>query len=135
MAEKTLTKDDVVEFLTRFDELAGKERFVLIEDMIHDQAFFRPHDGDYVGKPAIRGVLEKSWQGGSGLKRERFFLSEIQVLTLEDRSATVTFTYNWEGSMGTHALSLQGRGTRVVIVVNGQVQVIHEHLSHFPQTA
>lgn len=135
MAEKTLTKDDVVEFLTRFDELAGKERFVLIEDMIHDQAFFRLHDGDYVGKPAIRGVLEKSWQGGSGLKRERFFLSEIQVLTLEDRSATVTFTYNWEVSMGTHALSLQGRGTRVVIVVNDQVQVIHEHLSHFPQTA
>ena len=134
MAEKTLTKDDVVEFLTRFDELAGKERFVLIEDMIHDQAFFRLHDGDYVGKAAIRGVLEKSWQGGSGLKRERFFLSEIQVLTLEDRSATVTFTYNWEGSMGTHAFSLQGRGTRVVIVVNDQMQMIHEHLSHFPQT-
>lgn len=133
MSEMLLTKEGVVQFLQRFDELVGKEQFGLIQDMIHEQAFFRLHDGDYVGRPAIRAVLEKSWQGSSGLKRDRFFLSEIHVLTLDDRSATVTFTYNWEGSLGTHAFSLQGRGTRAVAVVSGQLQVIHEHLSHFPQ--
>ena len=79
-------------------------------------------------------MLEKSWQGSSGLKRERFFLSEIQVLSLDGKSAAATFTYNWEGSMGKQSLSLQGRGTRVMVVVDDRMQIIHEHLSQFPQT-
>lgn len=134
MSEKMLTKAEVVKFLNRFDEIAGQEDFDLIQDMIHEHAFFRLHDGDHVGRAAIREVLEKSWQGSSGLKRERFYLSEIQVLTVDGKSAAVTFTYNWEGSMGTQSFSLQGRGTRVVLVVEGRMQIVHEHLSQFPQS-
>lgn len=134
MTEMAMTRDDVVQFLKRFDELALKEDFGLLQDMIHERAFFRLHDGDHVGRRAIRGVLEKSWLGSSGLKRERFYISDIQVLTVDDKSATATFTYNWEGSMGKQSFSLQGRGTRVMVVVDDQMQIIHEHLSQFPQS-
>lgn len=129
-----ITKDQVIQFLKRFDELALKEDFGLIKDMIHANAFFRLHDGDHVGRGSIRGMLEKSWRGSSGLKRERYFLSEIEVLTIDDKSATATFTYNWEGSMGKQTFSAQGRGTRVMVVEDDQMQIIHEHLSQFPQT-
>lgn len=133
MAELALTREGVVHFLHRFDELALKEDFGLIQDMIHAQAVFRLHDGDHVGRAAIRELMEKSWQSSSGLKRERFYLSEIQVPTVDEESASATFTYNWVGSMGPQLFSLQGRGTRVVVVVDGRMQIVHEHLSHLPQ--
>ena len=134
MAEMAFTGEGVVQFLNRFDELSLKEDFGLIQDLIHVQAVFRLHDGDHVGRAAIRELMEKSWQGSSGLKRERFYLSEIQVLTIDEESAAATFTYNWVGSMGPQSFSLQGRGTRVVVVVGGRMQIVHEHLSHLPQT-
>ncbi len=133
MTEVALTKDSVVQFLTRFEEIAEKENFDLLQDMIHDNAFFRFNDGDFSGKEAIRGVFEKTWKGGANVKKERFYLTDIQVLTVDSKSATATYTYNWEGSMDGRSFRIQGRGTRVLVIQDGRVKIIHEHLSRFPK--
>ena len=133
MTEVVLSKDSVVQFLTRFEEIAEKENFDLLQDMIQDNAFFRFNDGDFSGKQAIRAVFEKMWKGSANVKKERFYLTDIQVLTVDSKSATATYTYNWEGSMDGKLLHIQGRGTRVLVVQNGQVQIVHEHLSRFPK--
>lgn len=133
MTEITLTRDSVVQFLNRFEEIAETENFDLIQDMIHDNAFFRFNDGDFVGKSAVRDAFEKTWKGSANVKKERFYLTDIQVLTVDGRSATATYTYNWEGSMGEQSFRIRGRGTRVLVVENGRVQIIHEHLSRYPK--
>ena len=133
MTEVVLTKDSVVQFLNRFEELAEKEDFDLIQNMVHDNAFFRFNDGDFVGKQAVRGAFEKTWKGSANVKKERFYLTDIQVLTVDGKSATATYTYNWEGSMDGRSFRVQGRGTRVLVLENGQLQIIHEHLSPYPK--
>ena len=133
MTEVVLSKDSVLRFLTRFEEIAEKESFDLIENMVHDNAFFRFNDGDFVGKQAVRGAFEKTWKGSANVKRERFYLTDIQVLTVDAKSATATYTYNWEGSMDGKSFRIQGRGTRVVTLENGRLQIIHEHLSRYPK--
>ena len=133
MTEVVLTKDSVVQFLNRFEELAEKEDFDLIQNMVHDNAFFRFNDGNFVGKQAVRGAFEKTWKGSANVKKERFYLTDIQVLTVDGNSATATYTYNWEGSMDGRSFRVQGRGTRVLVVENGQRQIIHEHLSRYPK--
>ena len=133
MAEVTLTKDSVLQFLNRFEEIAEKESFDLIQDMIHDNAFFRFNDGDFVGKRAVRGAFEKTWKGSADVRKERFYLTDVQVLTVDKESATATYTYNWEGSMDGKSFSIQGRGTRVLVVADGRLQIIHEHLSRYPK--
>jgi ketosteroid isomerase-like protein len=133
MTGVVLTRDSVVQFLNRFEEIAEKENFDLIQDMVHDNAFFRFNDGDFVGKQAVRGAFEKTWQGSANVKKERFYLTEVQVLTIDATSATATYTYNWEGSMDGKSFAIRGRGTRVLIVENGRLQVIHEHLSPYPK--
>jgi ketosteroid isomerase-like protein len=133
MSETVLSKDAVIQFLNRFEEIAEKENFDLIQDMVHDQAFFRFNDGDFVGKQAIRGIFEKTWKGSPNVKKVRFYLSDIQVLTVDAKSATATYTYNWEGAMDGKSFRIQGRGTRVLVVDNGRLQIIHEHLSRFPK--
>ena len=130
---EVVTKDAVVQFLNRFEELAERENFDLIQNMVHDNAYFRFNDGDFVGKQAVRGAFEKTWTGSTNVKKERFYLTDIQVLTVDGKSATATYTYNWEGSMDGRSFRIQGRGTRVLVVENGHLQIIHEHLSRYPR--
>jgi ketosteroid isomerase-like protein len=130
---RPLTKDSVLQFLTEFEAIAEKENFDLVQDMIHDNAFFRFNDGDFPGKQAVRGAFEKTWKGSANVRKERFYLTDIQVLTIDARSATATYTYNWEGSMDGQAFKVRGRGTRVLVIEDGRLQIIHEHLSRYPK--
>jgi ketosteroid isomerase-like protein len=133
MTDTTLTKDSVVQFLNQFEETAEKENFDLVQDMVHDKAVFRFNDGDFVGKQAVRDAFEKTWKGGStNVKKMRFYLTDIAVLTVDAKSATATYTYNWEGAMDGRPFRIQGRGTRVMVIEDGRLQIIHEHLSRFP---
>ena len=132
MSEALLGKDAVVQFMNRFEALAEKENFDLVQDMVHDDAFFRFNDGDFVGKPAVRAAFKNTWKGSAGVKKERFYLTDIQVLTVDAMSATATYTYHWEGAMDGRAFRIRGRGTRVLVIENGRLQIIHEHLSRHP---
>lgn len=88
MTDIVLTKDTVVQFLNRFEEVAEKEDFDL---------------------------------------------TDIQVLTIDATSASATCTYHWEDNMDGKSFHVQGRGTRVLVVANGRLQIIHEHLSRYPK--
>ena len=134
MNQDVISKESVVEFLNRFEEIAEKENFDLIQDMVHERAFFRFNDGDFFGRQVVRSVFEKTWKGSSGIQKERFYLSDIVVLSTDHASATATYTYNWEGVQDGRQFRIQGRGTRVLVKGQGQLQIIHEHLSRFPKT-
>ena len=129
----SVSKASVIQFLNRFEEIAEKENFDLIQDMVHENAFFRFNDGDFVGRQAVRGAFEKTWKGSANVKKERFYLTDIQVLSVDTASATATYTYNWEGTMDGRSFRIQGRGTRVLVLENGRFQIIHEHLSRYPK--
>lgn len=133
MAQDVISESTVVHFLRQFDELAGKKDFSLIADMVHERAFFRFNDGDFVGRQAVKGAFERTWQSGSDVQNERFFLTDIVVLSADAASATATYTYNWEGVREGRQIRIQGRGTRVLIRQQGHLQIIHEHLSRFPK--
>jgi hypothetical protein len=130
--EEVVSKESVVQFLNRFEEVAGTEDFSLIRAMIHERAVFRFNDGDFIGREAIQAVFEKTWKGSAGVKKERFYLSDIVVLSVDRASATATYTYHWEGSQQGRPFRIQGRGTRVLVLERGRFQIIHEHLSRFP---
>jgi ketosteroid isomerase-like protein len=130
--QSTVTAESVINFLNHFEEVAMKEDFSLLEDMIDDRAYFRFNDGDFIGRQAIRAVFEKTWKGDPTVKKARFYLSDIVVLTTDTASATATYTYNWEGSQGSQSFKIQGRGTRVLVHEGGKFRIIHEHLSRRP---
>ena len=130
--DTSVTADSVVQFLNHFEEVAMKEDFSLLKDMIDEKAYFRFNDGDFIGRKAIKAVFEKTWKGDPTIKKARFYLSDIVVLTTDKASASATYTYNWEGAQGSREFKIQGRGTRVLAHEGGKFQIIHEHLSRFP---
>ncbi|MFM6132493.1 MAG: hypothetical protein ACKPBV_27870, partial [Sphaerospermopsis kisseleviana] len=112
--DSSVTKESVVRFLNHFEEVAMKEDFGLLQDMIDEQAYFRFNDGDFIGHKAIQAVFEKTWRGDPTVKKARFYLSDIVVLTTDKASASATYTYNWEGAQGSREFKIQCRGTRVL---------------------
>ena len=128
-----ISAESVVEFLHRFEALAEKEDFSLIREMIDERAHFRYNDGDFIGRAAIQAEFEKTWRGDPTVKRARFYLSDIVVLSLDAASASATYTYHWEGAQGGREFKIQGRGTRVLVMEGGRFRIKHEHLSRFPR--
>lgn len=128
----SVTAESVVRFLHHFEEVALEEDFGLLEDMIDEGAVFRFNDGDYIGRAAIRAAFEKTWRGDPTVRKARFYLSDVVVLTTDLATATATYTYTWEGAQGDRTFRIQGRGTRVLAFDGGGFRIVHEHLSRFP---
>jgi ketosteroid isomerase-like protein len=125
----------VVVFLERFEALAEREDFALIRDLIDEQAVFRFNDGDFVGRAAIQAAFEKTWRGDPSVRKARFYLTDIVVLTTDVRSATATYTWTWEGAQGDQSFVIRGRGTRVLVADGDSFRIVHEHLSRWPARA
>ena len=88
----TITLESVVAFLAEFEKLAEQENFELIGNMIDEQAYFRFDNGDFLGRSAIRAAFEKTWRGDPTVRKVRFYLTGVVVLTTDRRSATATYT-------------------------------------------
>ena len=129
-----ISADAVLSFLDGFEALAAREDFALIRDLIDEQAFFRFNDGDFVGRDAVQAAFEKTWRGDPSVKKASFHLSDIKVLTTDERTATVTYTWQWEGSQGAQTFAIRGRGTRVLIADGDSFRIVHEHLSRWPSS-
>lgn len=132
MSEAALTTEAVVRFLHEFEALGEQEDFDLLEDRVHERAFFRFNDGDFVGRQAVRGAFEKTWKGSADVRKERFYLTDIEVLSVDSASATATYTWYWEGRADGKPFRIRGRGTRVLVLEGGRLQILHEHLSRWP---
>lgn len=130
-----ITVQAVVDFLHAFEALAMQEDFALLHDLIDENACFRFNDGDHCGRPAIQAAFEKTWRGDPTVKKARFYLSDIVVLSTDQASASATYTYHWEGAQGDRRFKIQGRGTRVLVCRDGRWRIVHEHLSRWPAAA
>ena len=132
MSTAAIAADAVVAFLDRFEALAERVDFALIRDLIDERAFFRFNDGDYVGRAAIQAAFENTWRGDPAVKKARFWLTDIAVLTTDARTATATYTWHWEGAQGDTRFAIKGRGTRVLVADDAGFRIVHEHLSRWP---
>jgi len=128
-----ITTEYVEEFLHNFERLAAKKDFSLIKGMMHTRVFLRFNDGDFEGIEAAKGVFERTWASSAAIQDEKFYLTDINVLSTDSNSAAVTYTYNWEGAYQSKPFKITGRGTRVLTRQDGTLRLVHEHLSPFPK--
>ena len=131
MSHSEITPEEVVAFMRRFEQLANAKDFSKVAGMIHQHAVFRFTDGDFIGLEAVRGAFEKTW--GYNTDEETYYLTDIKVLSTDSKSASATYTFHWEGVVRGKPFKIRGRGTRVIVRNGETLQIVHEHLSHFPE--
>ena len=133
MSRSLISAKEVESFCHRFENLSATKDFSLLAGFIHEKAVFRFTDGDFVGRSAVQHAFERTWSYGADVEGEKYYLSNLEVLSTDYNTATVTYTYNWEGRRNTGSFRITGRGTRGIVRVEGELQIIHEHLSRFPE--
>ena len=122
-----ITETKVVEFLKRFEDASATGLFINVTGMIHPNALFRFNDGDYRGLEAIQHAFESTWT--QDVKDERYYLSDIEVMSVDTSSAAATFHFNWSG-VGPHGpFQVVGRGTSLLVLHDGKLNIMVEHLS------
>jgi hypothetical protein len=122
-----ITETRVVEFLKRFEDASATELFANVVGMIHPNALFRFNDGDYRGLEAIRHAFESTWT--HDVKDERYYLSDIEVVSVDTSSAAATFHFHWSGAGPQGPFQIVGRGTGLLVLHDGKLKVMVEHLS------
>ncbi len=105
-ADLPITETTVVEFLKRFEAASATELFDNVAGMIHPHALFRFNDGDYRGLEAIQRAFESTW--AQDVKDERYYLSDIEVLNVDARSARSSVSFQLVGRGAERAISHHG---------------------------
>ena len=127
LAESEITESKVVNFLNRFEIAQATRSFANVVDMIHPNALFRFNDGDYRGLLAIQRAFESTWS--QDVKNEHYRLNNIEVISVDSNSAVATFQFTWSGKGAKGPFHIVGRGTSILVLHEGRLKVIVEHLS------
>jgi len=85
----------------------------------------------------MQAACEGAWRADPTVARARPYLTDVTVLTADERTATATSTYDCEGRQGDRAFTVRGRGrgTRVLVRHGDAFRIVHEHLGRSPGTA
>lgn len=126
-ADNPITDEEIKAFLSEYEAAANSQNFDNVRDLIHPNAIFRFNDGDFIGHEAIRSAFENTW--GQDIQDERYYLTNVRVISKDMKSATVTFTFNWTGRVEGRPVNTAGKGTSVIVRNETRLQFILEHLS------
>jgi ketosteroid isomerase-like protein len=125
-----ITEPDITELFEKYEAASNAKVWAQVADMIHPDATYRFTDGDFVGRDAIRGAFEKTWSNSANVRDERYYLTDLKIISTDVNSAVVTYTFNWAGMIeGKKPFSVRGRGTNIIVRNGDKLQFIHEHLS------
>lgn len=127
--DEPITDAEIRDFLEKYQTAANSGDFANIREMIHPEAIFRFTEGDFIGRDPIESAFEKTW-GHNNTQDERYYLTNINVVSKDVKSATITFTFNWTGLVQGKPVHTVGRGTSVIVRNGSKLQFILEHLSH-----
>ena len=122
-----LNEKNIKEFIYNFQSASATKNFNDVEPMIHPNALFRFNDGDYQGITNIKMAFENTWS--HDIKNEKYIMNTVEIIHIDTNSATVTFNYLWSGDTLKGPIHIAGRGTQVLVVHEGALNIILEHLS------
>ncbi|WML50061.1 nuclear transport factor 2 family protein [Neobacillus sp. PS3-34] len=79
-----------------------------------------------IGLKEIEEYFINSW---NLIKDEVYSISNVNWISMDEKSATCLYTYHWEGYYNGDLIKGFGNATNVFIIINNEWKLIHEHLS------
>jgi ketosteroid isomerase-like protein len=117
------------ELLQAYEQRTNTHRFEEVAPLIADNAVYWFSDGSFQGKDAIEQAFAKTW---AIIQDEHYAIEDVQWLVNDERCAVCIYVFRWQGMVEGQARQGTGRGTNVLEKIDGDWQVVHEHLSLLP---
>ncbi len=124
-AEPTMTHTDA---LATYVQKLNTHSWDQISPHVTDDAVFIFTDGTYVGKEAAKAAFQKTF---SLIKEERFSLHDVVWTVVTDGMASCHYEFRWKGLIDGQESAGGGRGSSILVRVDGRWLVAHEHLGPY----
>jgi ketosteroid isomerase-like protein len=113
--------------LQQYIEATNTHDFNNVKKVLHENAIFWFTDKTCTTIQEIQNYFENAWDM---IKEEVYTAKNVHWLTVDQNSATCTYTYHYEGYHNGKFVTGSGRATNVFIKnEKGEWKLIHEHLS------
>ena len=114
-------------FLTKYEQATHSHDFDNVAPLVAKNAVYWFSDGSrHDGINAVRKVFEKNF---AKIQNATYSIKNIKWLSATNNLAVCIYDFYWVGEIAGKKVSGNGRGTNVVGKVDGQWQMLHEHLS------
>ncbi|SDZ41386.1 SnoaL-like domain-containing protein [Evansella caseinilytica] len=101
--------------------------FTNVRKVLHENVVYWFTDKTCVTMAEIQAYFEHAWEM---IAEEVYSATNIQWLTVDERSATCIYTYHYQGYHNGKFVSGSGRATNIFIKTSeDEWKLIHEHLS------
>jgi uncharacterized protein (TIGR02246 family) len=115
------------EFMRAYEAAANRHDLQATLDLIGEDAIYLFSDqSSHVGKQAIRRAIQTNFDA---IKAETYRIEHLRWLASSDSVAACVYEFYWRGEVDGKPAEGQGRGTSVLKRVDGNWQIVHEHLS------
>lgn len=113
-------------FLKQYEIATNTHDFDQVAPLIAESAIYWFSDGSFVGISEIKQAFIDTWDK---IKDEEYHIDKVQWISYDNNSASCIYQFHWEGIIDGEKNKGSGRGTNIVIKIDGQWKVLHEHLS------
>jgi len=113
-------------FLKMYEQAANSRNFDNVAPLIADRAVFWFTNGECKGKPAIRKAFEDTY---ASIQDETYTITDLEWVVVDYQVATCTYKFKSDGIVNGKHRVYEGKGTNVLKRINGNWQIMHEHLN------
>jgi ketosteroid isomerase-like protein len=101
-----------------------------IAPRVTDDAVFIFTESTFVGKEAAKAAFEKTF---TLIQEEEYSIHDVSWTAVTERMASCHYEYRWKGLIDGQKSSGGGRGTSILLKVDGHWLIAHEHLGPYPR--
>lgn len=112
--------------LEQYIQATNTHDFNQVKAILHPQAIYWFTDKTCITTEEIEAYFKHAW---SVIKEEVYSATDVNWLTVDEKTATCLYTYHYEGFHNGKFVAGSGRATNIFTLVDNEWKLIHEHLS------
>lgn len=116
---------DHVAALQNYVRCLGSHRWELIDPLVTEDVVFIFSEGTHIGKAAAKTAFENTF---AHIADEEYWTTDLKWTTATPTMACCHYLFHWKGYIAGKEANGSGRGTSVLVKVDGKWLIAHEHL-------
>ncbi len=123
---KEIKLEDFNNFLRDYEKASNSHDFKHVRVFIHEKATYEFTDGSFNGINEIQEAFEKTF---NKIQNETYKIYDVKWLFIDTKCAVCKYKFHWGGVVEGKRTEGSGRGTNLIVEENGELKILHEHLS------
>lgn len=126
VTDQAVLESELSLFMGKYEAANNSHDIERVLPFLAEDAVYWFSDGSYRGIEEIRSAIEKTF---ATILDEVYEVRDLEWPVLGADVAVCRYGFAWTGVVGGERRSGQGRGTNVIVRRDGELKMLHEHLS------